>query len=371
MKLGIYIHIPFCKRKCNYCDFLSLSDTSRAEEYIKKLCDEMYFYADYYSSYAVDTVFIGGGTPSLLRTGALSEVLEVLNKRFHLADGAEITVEANPDTLSEEKVAEYSDVATRVSLGVQSLSDKVLKIAGRLHDEARAREALKLLSHSSLDVSADLMLGLPLDDIDGVTYSTKGVLDYGIGHLSAYGLKVEENTPFYTDYFRNNTTFPDDDTVADMYDRVIDIAKSYGLVRYEVSNLAKKGKECRHNVGYWRRKQYLGLGIGAHSLIQSVRYENTSDIEKYLSCNDFFSVQEVESRLSFEDELFEEIMLGLRLSDGVRVKEIEKRYGIDFYERFSKPLTKLKGALECKSDKICVKEDYFYALNSIIVEFLN
>lgn len=371
MKLGIYIHIPFCKRKCNYCDFLSSSDTTRIEAYLKKLQDEIDYYATTYSSCEVDTVFVGGGTPSVLRTGALKEVFDTLFKRFRLDRNAEITVEANPDTLDEDKVAEYSDFATRVSLGVQSLSDKVLKIAGRLHDEQGARKALWLLSRSKLNASADLILGLPLDGVDGVTYSAKGILDYGIEHLSAYGLKVEENTRFYSDLKENKITFPDDDAVADMYDRVVDIAKSYGLARYEVSNFAKHGFECRHNVGYWRRKPYLGLGVGAHSLLDNVRYENTSDIERYLGCDDFSSVRNIESRLSFEDELFEEIMLGLRLRDGVMVKEIEKKYGIDFFERFSKPLTKLNRVLECSLDKICVKEDYFYALNSIIVEFLN
>lgn len=371
MMLGIYIHIPFCKKKCNYCDFLSSSDTTRVDKYLKKLKEEISYYANTYSTDEVDTVFVGGGTPSVLRTGALCEVLDTLTKRFHLSQTPEITVEANPDTLNLEKVMEYSSCATRVSLGVQSLSDKVLKIAGRLHNEEGARNALKLLSQSKLDVSADLILGLPFDSIDGVTYSTKGILDYGIGHLSAYGLKIEENTSFYRDFNQNNKSFPDDDVVADMYDRVLEISKSYGLERYEVSNFAKLGCECKHNVGYWRRKPYLGLGIGAHSLLGDTRYENTSDIEKYLSCNDFSLVRKVESNLSKDDKLFEEIMLGLRLRDGVDVKALEKSYGIDFFERFSKPITKLKDVLEYSFDKLRVKEDYFYALNSIIVEFLD
>lgn len=371
MKLGVYIHIPFCKRKCNYCDFLSSSDTTDMDAYLKKLKDEIEYYKSSCSNYEVDTVFVGGGTPSVLRTGALSEILNTLFRRFRISNNPEITVEANPDTLDVDKVTEYSLCATRVSVGVQSLSNKVLKVAGRLHDENGARRALGLLSQTNLDVSADLMLGLPLDDIDGVIYSTKGILDYGIGHLSAYGLKVEENTKFYKVLKENEMIFPDDDLVTDMYDRVVHIAKSYGLERYEVSNFAKLGSECKHNVGYWRRKPYLGLGVGAHSLLSDVRYENTSNIKEYLQSKDFSLVRKVESKLTVEDKLFEEIMLGLRLRDGINLKEINDSYGINFLEKFSEPLRKLDGVLERNNDKICVKEGYFYALNSIIVEFLN
>lgn len=368
MRIGIYIHIPFCKRKCAYCDFLSSTNLSFEDEYLKKLKEEIVYYKNLYIDSEVDTVFIGGGTPSVLSRGALVDLFCALDKSFKLTEDVEVTVEANPDTLDEDKILEYSDFATRVSIGVQSLSDKVLKIAGRLHDEAGARRALKLLSGTKFDVSADLILGLPYDDLDSLTYSTKGVLDYGISHLSAYGLKVEEGTKFYKDYL-SGKKFTDDDTVADMYDKVVDIANSYGLQRYEVSNFSRVGKECRHNVGYWTRKPYLGLGIGAHSLIDNVRYENTSSMQDYLNCSDFREVRGIEAKLSSDDALFEEIMLRLRLKNGIDVDEINKSYGIDFLDKFSRPIDKLSRVLSVTPKKISVKEQYFYALNSIIVEF--
>lgn len=369
MRLGIYIHIPFCKRKCAYCDFLSSTRLEDEENYLKKLKDELRFWAKDLGDYEIDTIFVGGGTPSVLSSGALASVMDVICTNYHLTEAVEVTVEANPDTFNEEKLEEYSDFATRISLGVQSLSDKVLSVAGRLHDEKGARRALKLLSKSKLKGSADLILGLPLDNLDTVTYSVKGILDYGIDHLSAYGLKIEEGTPFYKDFTNKSRVFPDDDLVADMYDRVVDVARRYGLIRYEVSNFARIGSECRHNVGYWRRKPYLGVGIGAHSLIDDVRYENTRNILEYLDTTDFRKIRLVESRLTQEDCLFEEIMLGLRLREGIDIEKLERRYNIDFESRFSSAITKLKPVLDINNKKLCVKEQYFYALNSIIVEF--
>lgn len=371
MSLGIYIHIPFCKRKCAYCDFLSSDNLSDEERYLDSLKQEIVYYADTHEGDIVDTVFIGGGTPSVLRTGAISEIIDTLSKSFTLSNHPEITVEANPDTLSADKVSEYSQFATRVSVGVQSLSDDVLKVAGRLHDKETALRALSDLTRTNLDISCDIILGLPLDSVKGVEFTTKTLLDTGITHLSAYGLKVEKGTKFHKWLERGEINFLDDDTVADAYDRVVDIAKSYGLNRYEVSNFAKPTKECKHNIGYWQRKDYLGLGLGAHSLLNNVRYENTRNINDYLNTQDFVKVRNIESKLTYDDRLFEEIMLGLRLSDGIDVNKINEKYGIDFYKRFSKPIDKLKRVLECSEQKMCVKEQYFYALNSIIVEFLD
>lgn len=370
MSIGVYIHIPYCKSKCHYCDFLSSSNFSSLGAYLDKLKEEIGYYSDTLSDTVIDTVFIGGGTPSALPRGALRGLFDTLSKRFKVKGGAEITVEANPDTIDVEKVEEYKQFCTRVSLGVQSLDNKVLKYAGRLHDETVARNALKLLSKTNLNVSADLILGLPLDSVEGVNRSTKKILDYGIGHLSAYGLKVEDGTKFHRDFKSGVTTFPDDDMVTDMYDTVVKVAKDYGLMRYEVSNFAKIGEECRHNVGYWKRLPYLGLGIGAHSLIDDVRYENPREMNSYLDAHDFDKFRKIESTLTKEDSLFEEIMLRLRLSEGIDVEEINVRYGIDFFERFKEPICKLNKVLECNSKKIRVKEEYFYALNSIIVEFL-
>ncbi len=367
-KLGLYIHIPFCKSKCNYCDFYSITDASVQKKYVERIIEEIDYRKDYFSDRTVDTIYFGGGTPTSLQAGLLNKIFESISKGFNLQSGAEITVEANPDTINGQKVEELSRFANRISLGVQSLDDSVLSFIGRAHDSKGAIKAIDLLL-GKFDLSADLILGLPKSNVNISVESAKKLLNMGISHLSCYGLKVEENTPFYK-LKNSGTIFPDSDEVAVEYDAIVKICRDFGLERYEVSNFALMGKECKHNLRYWKREDYLGLGVSAHSLYDKKRTYNPSDIKGYLTKN-FDSFLKVEEVLNKKSELEEEIMLAFRLRDGLDLNKINKLYDIDFCSKYSAQLKKLSKCLNISEKNISIKDEFFYAMNSIIVEFLD
>lgn len=365
-KLGLYIHIPFCKSKCKYCDFYSLSCHEKEDKYIKRLIKEIEFSASKYGKRTIDTVYFGGGTPTSLKKGNLSLIFNEIARRFDVENNAEITVEANPDTLSSDKVAELLEFATRISVGVQSMDDEVLRFAGRIHDSNTAKKALDMLV-GKFNVSADLMLGLPYSSIQKTVESAKIILSKGIEHLSCYGLKVEDNTPFA---LIDKKFFPDDDALTDEYDAVKDECKSFGLSMYEVSNFAKDGFECRHNIRYWRRDDYLGFGASAHSFIDKARFYNPADISGYIE-EDFDTFRKLEEQVDEKSAIEETIMLALRTKKGIDSKKFLEEFGIDFFERYKDVLNNLLPYLDIKDGNISIKDKYFYAMNSIIVEFLN
>ncbi len=370
-KLGLYVHIPFCKSKCAYCDFLSFCNLDNEDAYIDKLLQEVSFYGERLKGcFAVDTVFIGGGTPSILKSGTIKKIVNKIYQTFAVDENVEISVESNPESLTLAKIDEYKDCCTRVSLGVQSLSDSTLSLIGRAHDSRQARLALDRLSKTNLNVNADIILGLPNETIDTTLNTVREILDYGITHLSAYGLSIEKGTKLCQMIESRACSVPDGDQVADVYDKVLNDAKRFGLYRYEVSNFAKLGFECKHNLGYWTRKNYLGVGLGAHSLLENARFYNTQSMSEYLDADDFEKIKVQESLLDKNDELEETIMLGLRLRDGINAQEILREYGVDVFERFKKGIKKLERVLDITKTNIKVKEEYFYSLNAIIVEFL-
>lgn len=371
-KLGLYVHVPFCVSKCAYCDFLSFACNTKQDDYLKKLKDEIFYWGEKLKGeYSIDTIFIGGGTPSVLQSGAISDILCVARKHFSVDYDCEITVEANPDSLTDDKIAEYADSCTRISVGVQSTCDDTLNILSRPHTAEQAKEVLKKLTKTTLDVNADVILGLPNESSEITLKSVREILDHGIGHLSAYGLSVEDGTKLQKMLQNNECSVLDSDKVADLYDSVLDTVRGYGLDRYEVSNFAKPSKECKHNIGYWTRKSYLGVGLGAHSLLENKRFYNTCNFEEYLRCKDFSTILREEDVLSLSDEIEEEIMLRLRLKDGIDVSVLREKYGVDVFETYGKGIEKLKGVLNVTDKKICIKDEYFYSLNSIIVEFLD
>ncbi len=365
-KLGLYIHFPFCKRKCRYCDFYSLTEYGYEKEYVSKLKEEIRYYAST-SKRVVDTVYFGGGTPTSLSAGSLSEIFNVISSCFFIEKGAEVTVEANPDTVTSEKIAELRDFATRISVGVQSLDDEVLRFAGRIHTAMQAKRALSQLSRN-FDLSADLMLGLPYSGVKKTVNSAKELLELGcVDHLSCYGLKVESGTPFEKE---PESVFFSDDDIADEYDEVSRLAGDFGLEMYEVSNFARKGKECRHNIRYWTREDYIGFGPGAHSLIDEVRYFNPRDIRSYLS-SPIDGIRQIEEKVSVENAIDETIMLALRMKRGIDLKGFKKRFGFDFEDKYADQLKRLEPYLEKERGFLSIKEKNFYAMNSIIVEFLS
>lgn len=364
-KLGLYVHIPFCKSKCKYCDFYSMPKYELETSYVDRLKKEIEYYSKQFAGTKVDTVYFGGGTPSSLNSGVLSGIFDKINACFSIESDAEITVEANPDTVNSEKIAELRSFANRISVGVQSLNDEALRFAGRIHDSNSAQKAIDSLV-KTFSVSADIMLGLPFSGIESSVNSAKSLIKQGIEHLSCYGLKIEENTPFSKE---NPTLFPNEDDVADEYEAVKDVCKSFGFDMYEVSNFAKAGKECRHNMRYWQREDYLGLGVSAHSFLDNKRWYNPSDIKGYIQseCGKF---RVLDAKLSLPEQIEESIMLSLRTRKGVDTQKFKDEFGVDFFRKYSTVLKKLDQYLDKNERYISIKEQYFYAMNSIIVEFL-
>ena len=267
-KLELYIHYPFCVKKCRYCDFLSgPSDEKSRHLYIEALCREITFLAPLYRDWVVDTVFMGGGTPSLMSADELAQVMEQLRTFFRLASDCEITMEANPGTLDSGKAKAIARLGiNRLSLGLQSAQEKELVCLGRIHTFEDFLESFRLVRGAGIqNLNVDLMSGLPGQTLESWEDTLEKVLNLGPEHISAYSLIIEENTPFYELYGRAGARptipLPDEDTERQMYARTGKMLADRGYGRYEISNYAKKGYECRHNVGYWRRRDYLGLGL--------------------------------------------------------------------------------------------------------------
>lgn len=370
-KLGFYFHIPFCNKKCDYCDFLSGTfDESVKIKYFDALKSEIEQKAKLAQNHIVSTIYFGGGTPSSVPSAYIKTVLETVSKNYNFQPN-EITVECNPESINEEKLVEYKVCGVnRISIGVQSLNDKVLASIGRLHSPKQAVEAVALARKYFESVSADLMLGLPNQTINDVIYATKTLVELGIVHLSAYGLSVEEGTPLY-ERVKKGLWKQDEDLACDMYDEVCKIAASCGLNRYEVSNFAYFGYECKHNFSYWKRTPYFGLGAGAHSYFLGERFNNISNVDKYIFLQaKGLSVEENRIKMSANDSEYEEIMLALRTCEGLDIEKFNQQFNCDFLAKYTDALEKNKAYLNINDRYININKDYFYIMNSILVDFL-
>lgn len=366
--MELYVHVPFCRRKCHYCDFCSVSyDNGLAERYFDALLKEI---ALTDTDEVIDTVYIGGGTPSVVDADKIAKVLLALNRKFDYRP-AEVSIECNPESLTTDKLDAYLQAGiNRISIGVQSLNDTALKAVGRLHDSARAIAAVKLAKSRFENVSCDLILGLPYDSVTSVKESVDTLVGLGITHISCYGLKVEDNTKL-SKMVNKGLILPTDDEQADIYDCIFDTTTKLGFLRYEVSNFARAGYECRHNLGYWRRENYIGFGAAAHSLCDAARYNNYYDIERYINAlSKGVLPRENFANLSADDEEFETIMLALRLSGGLDVVTFNERYGVDFAVKYSAAIEKCKRFCTLTPARYFINSDYFYIMNDIICEFL-
>lgn len=299
---GLYIHVPFCKKKCLYCDFYSLPFSEQTvQAYVRAVKRNLKRYDEPF-----DTVYFGGGTPILLAE-YLGEILSCVN----IADGAEITAEANPcEMLPNTLETMLRAGINRISVGVQSFSDKELIALGRRHDAYTAEQALKTARTVGFrNISADLMLGIPVQTGDSLMYTLDRLCKLDVDHVSAYMLKIEENTPFG----RSVPLLPDEDETAELYLQTVQNLAAAGLEQYEISNFAKKGMESRHNLKYWRREEYVGIGPAAHSFYDGKRFAVPRDIERFI----YEEVQPVEYTDDAPDEYEERVMLGLRLAEGI------------------------------------------------------
>lgn len=321
---------------------------------------------------SVTSVYFGGGTPSVLSTNALPEILDELRKYWQF-ENAEITAEANPESLDFEKLKVWREAGmNRVSIGVQSLRDDTLKTIGRLHDRSTALRAVESAVNVVGNVSCDLIAGLPFQTPLDVRNDVLTLAKLGIKHLSCYGLKVEEGTPLSLDVAKKRVILPDDDTSADAFDAAFDACSECGFSRYEVSNFAAGGSECRHNIGYWKREKYLGFGASAHSFSGENRWSNFCDLESYYAS--VFSgklPRENYSSLTFEEAVFETAMLSLRLTEGIDLADFSRRFGISFWERFAPQIAAHGDCLTCDANHVRLNRRGMEIMNSILVDFLD
>ncbi|MTI49381.1 MAG: oxygen-independent coproporphyrinogen III oxidase [Firmicutes bacterium] len=333
--LAIYIHIPFCYSKCYYCDFCSYPNRyDIRDKYIDYLKREIDIYARKISSHHnVKTIFIGGGTPSYIEGRYIHELLNHIYKKFDVSNLEEVTIESNPKTLDEEKLKIYKESGiNRISLGLQTMNDSLLKEIGRIHTSKDFLETFELVRKQGFDnVNADIMFNLPNQKVKDVEDSLIKIIDLGIEHISFYSLKVEEGTPFHKRNEKGNLNLPSEDTEREMYHHGINILEENGYKHYEISNFAKKGFQCQHNLFYWKLKPYIGLGMAAHSNINSERYGNVIDFKEYFTSIDNGNLPiDLENKeiIDREMEMAEYMILGLRLLDGINKLQFYNRFGV-------------------------------------------
>lgn len=369
--MEIYIHIPFCAKKCEYCDFLSGPAGGKEQRaYVQALLKEIRA-AEEGQGRSVSSIFIGGGTPSLLKVDLLGSILNEIYKKFNLEPGAEISIEVNPGTVSSKKLEAYRRMGiNRLSIGLQSTDDRELKILGRLHNYAQFLETYQAAGNAGFDnINIDLMSALPDQTYEGWVANLRRTAELSPAHISAYSLIIEEGTPFAM----RELNLPDEETEYRMYEDTAAILEEYGYEQYEISNYAKKGRRCRHNVGYWTRCDYLGLGLGAASLWGKKRFSNTADMEEYLRNSAFPErIRLMEPVLSREDEMAEFMFLGLRMTEGVSEAAFRQGFGVEMREIYGEVLKKYTGMelLEEKDGRIFLTRKGIHVSNSVMSDFL-
>lgn len=343
--LGIYIHIPFCIRKCKYCDFLSFpADEKTMDQYVEKVCEEIRHFFAQYKEYEVKTVFFGGGTPSILKVTLIEKIMETLRNAVPFKEEAEISLEANPGTLSEEKLAGYQRCGIhRLSIGLQSTREEELKYMGRIHTYEDFLKSYTLAKDAGFtNINVDLMSAVPYQTLESWEETLDRVLSLNPAHISAYSLIVEEGTPFYEDE-KLDELLADEDTEREMYVRTEEKLLEYGYHRYEISNYAKEGKECAHNILYWKRGDYIGFGLGAASCIKDVRFKNTDSMAEYMEKPWKEPEERLEvEHLSLREQMEEAMILGLRMTGGICKEEFAKRYGKTMESEFGDAIAKHK-----------------------------
>lgn len=359
-KMELYIHIPFCVKKCQYCDFLSFpADESTQQEYVDALLREIRYYGMQCQSYPVTTVYIGGGTPSWLREDAIAKIMDAVQRTFRLTADAEISIECNPGTVTDYKFAVYRSVGiNRISIGLQSASERELKLLGRIHTFEQFLKTYELARGNGFgNLNVDLMNSLPGQTTESFYHTLQQVLRLKLEHISAYSLIIEPGTPFYDLYKFDavkqragmaTVALPTEEEVCQMTALTEQVLAEAGYVHYEISNFAKPGFACRHNIGYWKRENYLGLGLGASSLMENIRYTNTRDLYTYLEqtrqihAGVFLDgTQEAGSeeipvtnlhaaaeRITRKAQIEEFMFLGLRMTDGITRDDFMEAFGI-------------------------------------------
>lgn len=373
--MELYLHMPFCVRKCAYCDFLSFPSGAETQRmYAKRLMKDIDVMGKRYGEIPVETIFIGGGTPSVPDSALIVEIMEHVRHAFHVADGAEISMEANPGTVTREKLTDYRKAGiNRLSFGLQSANDQELKLLGRIHTWAEFLESFTLARECGFaNLNIDLMSALPGQTCESWKETLSRVTDLDPEHISAYSLIIEEGTPFGERYGseEGRKLLPDEDSEREMYHETKRFLKDCGYERYEISNYAKPGRECRHNIGYWTGVPYLGLGLGASSYLDGCRFTVNPDMKQYLEEKPgmFVDIEKL-TKKDMEEEFF---YVGLRMTAGVSLSEFERRFGIsakEVYPGLMETFVKEKAA-RFEGDRFVLTDYGLDVSNYIMAQFL-
>lgn len=368
----IYVHIPFCVRKCFYCAFNSATaDENFRAAYVDALVTEINLRGD---GSTVETIYFGGGTPTTLTLEQLEKILSAVKKNFRVDDSAEVTIEANPGTVDENFLRGLKSLGfNRLSLGVQTFDDALLKIIGRIHTAREAVETIESAKKFFGNVSVDLMYGLPTQILDDVARDIARIKNFDVQHVSVYGLEIETGTKFFALNAAGRLPLPDDDTCADMYDLITTALPALGFNRYEVSNFARENFFSRHNVGYWTGKKFFGFGAGAHGFDGALRVSNVRDAATYIkkiSAGEKISVvEEIVTRTAAMEEF---CFLGLRMTDGISAKTFRQNFGAEIFDVFGDAIERnhQRGLLNVVGDKIFLTQRGMSLGNEVFADFL-
>ncbi len=357
---GIYIHIPFCIKKCKYCDFLSFdrdtcvkANAENIDKYFNALWSEIRATA-VDKKQVIKSIFFGGGTPSMVDSKYIVETLSTIYNHFSVENNAEITIECNPGTLTADKLYNYKKRGiNRISIGLQSADDHDLKVIGRIHTFDDFIESYRLVKEAGFDnINIDVMSALPYQTVDSYVASLKRIIGLDPTHISAYSLILEEGTPLFDMVNEGNIPVPSEDDEREMYYETARLLSEHGYEQYEISNFSKKGFHCMHNCLYWKRGEYFGFGLGASSYVNNVRYKNVEDFDTYIkNAHNPTSIYIEETPITKEDSMSEFMYLGLRFTDGVCSKDFTDEFGISLESAYGKEINKLveSGLLETTS----------------------
>ena len=398
--MQFYVHIPFCVKKCSYCDFLSFSCDERTQiEYADALIREIEFYGPHCKEYMVDTIYIGGGTPSWLNEDKLVEIMDAIYRNFTVITDAEISMECNPGTVTASKLRKYRMAGiNRLSIGLQSADNEELKILGRIHTFEQFVKTYELAKEAGFaNINVDLISGIPYQTTEKFLRTLQKVVWLKPNHISAYSLIIEKGTPFYETYKFDavrqeagmpTEVLPNEDEVYRIYKMTQDYLARAGYVQYEISNFAQPGFECEHNIGYWTRRNYLGLGLGAASLMENVRYTNTSELYEYIDGSKAISgkmfaeddkygvrgttLHSYAGAVSRKAQMEEFMFLGLRMNAGVTREDFLREFGIPIDGIYKDVLEHMKaeGLLYVENGQICLTDRGMDLGNYVMSQFL-
>ena len=371
-EISLYIHIPFCAKKCSYCNFYSIPHEAKlTESYIRSLTKEIFQHKN--RNNILTSIYLGGGTPSLLSFPHLLSLFSAINETFSTPPDIEVTVEANPASITKESAQNWKILGiNRVSIGVQSFNDDELKILGRIHSEKEIRPAIEMVrDHCTENISLDLMYGIPGQTHETWMKSLQKAIELEPKHISSYCLSLEKGTPLFD--ARDQYTFPSEDTQKEMYFKMLSFLESSGFLQYEISSFSKIGYGSQHNISYWKGKEYIGCGAAAHSFYDMTRRENIPDVQRYISYiqNDQ-SVCKSKKVISEREYISDMIFLGLRLRNGVSLSYLKKEFGFDVINEYSETINKYSklGYLTVESDRLKLTKKAIFVSDEILSEFV-